>query len=116
MPMLAWVRSFAAKLFDRSQIENDMEQELRSHIQHRADDLARSGLDRGEAERRARIEFGGQVRFKEECREALGSIFVETLVQDVRFSLRVLCTSPGFTVAAILTLASNGIRATDELL
>ena len=48
-----------------------MDEELRSHIQLRADDLERFGLSRPEAERRARIEFGGEARFKEESREAI---------------------------------------------
>jgi hypothetical protein len=105
MKILAYFRSLAVKFFRRSRIEDDMEEELRSHIQHRADDLERSGLNRAEAERRARIEFGGYRRFKEESYEALGGNFIESLIRDVGFSLRVLRKSPGFAVTAVLTLA-----------
>ena len=87
---LAYLRSLAARFFHRSQTENELEEELRAHIQLRADDLERSGLDRIEAERRARIEFGGHERFKEESREAITGNSIDRAIQDVRFSFRTL--------------------------
>jgi predicted permease len=86
-------------------MEAEMDQELRSHFEKNVEKLLAAGLPREEAMRRVRLEFGGHEQLQEECRDARGVNFIETLIRDVRFGFRAMKRSPGLTLVAVLSLA-----------
>lgn len=105
MKLFCSLRSMTSAIFRRRQTENELDEELRGHVERQAQDLERLGLTPVDAERRARIAFGGHEKFKEECREALGTRLLETFLEDLHLAARTLRKSPGFAAVAIMTLA-----------
>ena len=91
--------------------ERELDEELRFHLEMETSENLRLGMGAREARRRAYRDFGGVDRFREETREARGTRWLEDLVRDTGFGLRLLARAPGFTAAALLTLAL-GVGAT----
>lgn len=103
--MWSRLRSLAGMIVGRDRFEREMRDEVSFHIEARAADLAREGLSPADAMRRARMEFGTVDAVKDDCRQSRGMRWLDEFNNDVRYALRLMAKAPGFTAAAVVSLA-----------
>jgi len=103
-----WTRRFRLRLrslLRRGQVEHELDEELRYHLEHLVDCYTASGMSPDDARYAALRDMGGLEQRKEECRDARRTALVEHLLRDLRFAMRVIAKSPGFTAAVAISLA-----------
>src|ERR1700724_1856409 len=98
---MRWIR----RIFRKSRAESELDKELRFHLERQIADYVAAGISPEEARRRAKLEFGGLDRVKDEVRDTRFGNFIETLFQDLSYGMRMLKKSPSLTAIIVITLA-----------
>ena len=104
---MSWWR----RLLTARRMDQELDAEVRFHFDLLVAEKVRSGLSEDEALRRTRLEFGGLEKVKENCRESRGTMWVDSVLQDIRFGSRQFQSHPSVSLVAVLSLAL-GIGAT----
>jgi len=102
--MLSDLRYRLRAFFRRTNVERDLDEELRFHLERQKDKYLASGMSPTEATRRVRLDFGTTDSIKDQCRDAWGIRALDETRRNVRYALRTLAKRPGFTTVAVVTL------------
>src|SRR5262245_27816464 len=103
--MMSNLRTRLRALLRRSEMERELDEELRYHIEQQTEQNIRLGMNPEEARRAAQKAFGGVEQAKERSRDARGVRWLEELWQDLRYGARMLVKHSSFTAVAVITLA-----------
>src|SRR5579859_7497685 len=112
-----WLRNISGRLralFQKEQLDRDMNEEMRSHVEMQTKENIEAGVSPDEARRAALRQFGWTESIKEICRDQRGVAWLDNLFQDVFFGFRMLRKAPAFTAVVILSLAL-GVGATTAI-
>src|SRR5437762_9990551 len=115
--MMRWVRDGWKRIQSagrRHALESGLDEEIRFHIDQQTEKNRRAGMSPDQARRQALVKFGGPERVKESTRDEIRPALLEDSVRDIRHGVRMLRRAPGFTAAALVTLAL-GIGATSAI-
>jgi predicted permease len=92
-------------LVHRKEMDAEVDEELRDHLEREAEKYRRAGLPPHEAKRHAHLALGGSEQIKQACRDSRGTRFMDDLMQDLRYAMRSFAKTPGLTVLIVLSLA-----------
>jgi len=107
MHLEEWLYSFPLRLrsfFRPHQVDREMKEELREHLDQQIEENVAKGMSPEEARRTALLAIGGLAQIEQQCRDARGASLLEDLVQDLGYGFRQLCRNPGFSALAVLCL------------